>query len=139
MSQKENKYYTPSIEEFCHGFSYELKCKYPNEERWEKRDYYWREDLPYSLEIRVKYLDQEDIESLGFNLVKEPEYKHLKKEVTLNYFPTSHSVLILSKGYNSDLKSPETKTEYWYQMFGGIIKNKSELKRLLKQLGIYEQ
>lgn len=142
----DTKYYTPSIEEFHVGFEFETSYL-EDYDTWKKVTlefddfgFYtstWEVDSNPT-EFRVKYLDKEDIESFGFNLIKEPEYKHPTKEITLNYFPTSHSVLILSKGYNSDLKQPETKTEYWYQMFGGIIKNKSELKRLLKQLEIYE-
>src|SRR4030042_2406539 len=80
-----NKYYIPTIDEFRIGFEYEL-CfnnewrqfifdelrwfNHPNEES----------SLSYPAlikqgNIRVKYLDKEDIESLGFKLSYESEYE----------------------------------------------------------------
>lgn len=79
---EENKYYTPQIEEFFIGFEFEEEFKNPN---WSKlarplEDTYefvkLKLDTSHSLSritsklknnrVRVKYLDREDIESLGF-------------------------------------------------------------------------
>jgi len=66
---EKNKYYTPTIEEFHVGFEYELKT----EGEWVSQTL----DIDYSLNrvagglannTRVKHLDQEDIESFGFEL-----------------------------------------------------------------------
>src|SRR5690606_29619740 len=70
------KYYTPEIEEFYVGFEYERfipKSNSTEEECWEKLsmsiNYLSLEELDNEIiekEIRVKYLDKEDIESFGF-------------------------------------------------------------------------
>lgn len=124
--EKTNKYYTPSIEEFHVGFEYE---RFDNSchKKWytyivEKGDI-----LDYSSKldaIRVKYLDQEDIESLGFK-------QENKNEFTTNLNGDGYRIhytdkIIISYGtyYDSD------------NLFIGYIKNKSEFKKLLKQLNI---
>ena len=95
----ENKYYTPEIEEFKVGFEFEQFGKYTEFKVCQNTyGYYskigetietvgWKpkvceefdfEDLEEYLEndlIRTKYLDQEDIESLGFNLNVKTENK----------------------------------------------------------------
>ena len=91
----ENKYYTPTIEEFCEGFQYEKRVntvgeeveayfaldgeivKIPNyvctEEDWAGKEFSLsnskEQDIEKLLEegrLRVKYLDREDIEGFGF-------------------------------------------------------------------------
>lgn len=71
-----SKYYTPEIEEFHVGFECEYKSTINNNTYWtslklEKEhfsdDHYYN---PFRLFLRVKYLDKEDIESLGFNFYK---------------------------------------------------------------------
>ena len=153
----ENKYYTPTIEEFHVGFEFERfipKSNTTEEECWEKLpmsvNYLTLDELDEEIienEIRVKYLDKEDIESLGFThlpkkslkglterFIIEGLYKRLNKEyddtmwwdVYLEYAPDIKRVII--KG---DMSSNE-------KFFEGVIKNKSELRVLLKQLGIIE-
>ena len=77
-----NKYYTPELEEFHVGFEYEYFTKdwvgkdYTH--TWVKLKFNQKEDygndldnMVYFIEteqVRVKYLDREDIESLGFDL-----------------------------------------------------------------------
>ena len=126
----ENKYYTPTIEEFHVGFEYEEHLKNNGKWDWEKQvvetvypfDYY--EDLlqPETLAIRVKYLDREDIESLGF--VKWPDddiYDLGEFQLHTNNYTDPLMIAI----YDGN-------SEY---CFVGKIKNKSELKRVLKQIG----
>jgi hypothetical protein len=136
-----NKYYTPSIEEFHVGFEYEYRHK----------DYVWenyhkyntpeldveREDCPFSKsdlsEFRVKYLDKEDIESLGWilnenkttlGLYENTDWWFIKNKYQLRWFENN--------AYNAIfIISPNNLT-----LFDGSIKNKSELKVLMKQLKI---
>jgi hypothetical protein len=136
----ENKYYTPEIEEFHIGFEYQefipvLEKKFGSKVYVNK----WKTTTLKSLStahsytveirkddgrIRVKYLDKEDMESLGWK-----------------YDECENKCLSLVKGiwdmwvYKDYLKieSEETGT-----IFRGDIKNKSELKILLKQLNIDE-
>ena len=67
----DNKYYIPSIEEFHVGFEYEILTNYTKEnEKWEfVNNPFTIERLEIFIEnkhVRVKYLDKDDIESLGF-------------------------------------------------------------------------
>ncbi len=76
-----NKYYTPEIEEFHVGFEYEwfdgsdwnkVTQKYFDGGLFNNGD--GEHPFEYQLSdvgIRVKYLDQEDIESLGFNKITD--------------------------------------------------------------------
>lgn len=131
----ESKYYTPTIEEFHIGFECEWRR---NEEDWyggkinssielydAAIEYEAGENQTY--EYRVKYLDKEDIESFGFGSYIPPhEYDHTW--IKDNY--------ILKAWFNHEL--PTIRIMYIPStiIFHGAIKNKSELKILLKQLGI---
>lgn len=82
---------------------------------------------------KIKYLDQEDIESLGF--IKEDKfYKKVISPKTSFYnielcqfLWKTDNYISINKGY-SYLDS--------FQIYRGTIKNKLELKKLLTQLGI---
>lgn len=122
-----NKYYTPSIEEFHVGF----RCEIFNGFSWEPYIISTSECLSdlTGEGYRVKYLDKEDIESLGW-LDGELRgmtpfiYNELDpdNEFQLYYQYDNHFAQIYD--YNSDY------------VFRGIIKNKSELIKLMKQLNI---
>ena len=125
----ENKYYTPTIEEFHVGFEYEVYEDYDvlSEKSWHKETYpsdtaskfYINEGL-----LRVKYLDLEDIESLGFESTKPLWYQ---------YHNDRYMIVDLSnKGDN--MYSITEKRDDTY-LFYGKIKNKSELKKVLKMIG----
>jgi hypothetical protein len=136
----ENKYYTPSIEEFCVGFEYERM----NGDKWCKdvispndlcsgRDGLENEfeEIYRKLrDVRVKYLDKEDIESLGFIYIKsqpgltEDYFELISTEWCMDYDYSTHYCRIF---INSDGDST---------FFAGTIKNKHELKRVLTMLGI---
>ena len=100
---------------------------------------------PYALEqikdwARVKHLDREDIESLGWEIDKtrldgETQLKFYKDNKCLYYRKENHEIGIFTidpskNDYYSRYNVDPTKVHII------IIKNKSELKRLLKQLGI---
>ena len=117
------KYYTPTIEEFHVGFECEMNTT-PN--NWVKASItlihfqYLNKWLQEGL-IRVKYLDRENIESLGF------------RQCESFFYSTKGDYRIyseLERIYQiEDLIYAKT-------LFSGEIRNKSELSRLLKQLEI---
>jgi len=118
------KYYTPTPEEFHIGFEYENKLV----------DGYWQWHgetekvvftkgtnlegiIDYPNLVRVKHLDREDIESFGF--IKRKNDYLLQGRCSLMI---SNSKITITK--NSGI------------LFWGTIKNKSELKRILTQIGV---
>jgi hypothetical protein len=139
----ENKYYTPELGEFHIGFEFEYnnnaKSEKKKEPRWIKhtvdmfdnQTYESGEYNEYAYEYigmencRVKYLDASDIEELGWTDYEPPfEYNHKWKlgEWELNAW------------FNGEM--PSVRIQEYPIFFQGIIKNKSELKKLMKQLGI---
>lgn len=142
-----NKYYIPKLEEFCTGFAYEVLCNPSKVSKndpayylvWSKETFYLNEshiklikyvDIQKGFEeegsIRVKYLDQEDIESLGFrkphsrgdNFIRGGEFdRDLISDCGDNYYH-------IFKGTNTEFH------------FFGKIKNKSELMKILEMLNI---
>lgn len=149
-------YYTPTIEEFHVGFEFE---KYDNRTAAYVENNYkptnWHK-FKYNLEsirlsqlgthlyektIRVKYLDQSDIESLGWKL---GILRLFNKDLTV-YGLDKHSNYILTtpievyeKTHIIDISRVESIGKGLNRVFRGTIKNKSELKLLMKQLGINE-
>jgi hypothetical protein len=138
----ESKYYTPTIDEFFPGFEYEWNTKSISEQlrtrpepTWEKT-IFWK-DEPYETatgigflfrnsEIRVKYLDKSDIEELGFTYQKHGTfYKTIGDKTFIRLQHTQPDKILIEithEGYTSRTSL--------------IIKNKSELKKLLKMLGV---
>jgi hypothetical protein len=132
-----SKYYTPELEEFHVGFEYEALVDYYKQEfekftiddtdslrsicsTWDRGEVeYWR----------VKYLDREDIESLGFESSGSEHYFR-KRVGTTSEFSIHREGTSLLIEYTEVFRDPEVET-----IFKGTIKNKSELKKLLKQLG----
>ena len=134
----ENKYYTPSIEEFRVGFEYEYKDLAHN-----LKDFEWFKDsikydgydyiIPSYIQkwinegnVRVKYLDKEDIESLGWKW----EILETKTCIKMYIFKQYHLNIDM---YKSKLAIYTNDT---IKLFEGTIKNKSELQVLMKQLRI---
>ena len=130
------KYYTPAIEEFHVGFEYEELSGVDSEmEDWSCKSFdpkeyidrygeYTFDDTSLEGWIRVKYLDKDDIESFGFktdNMDPMIYCKYKNEDLYFDYNTTSHELKI------STLDSDGIVL---------IIKNKSELKVLLKQLNI---
>lgn len=138
------KYYTPSIAEFHIGFEFEYCPLFKDE--WIKKvleptkrglsklvetyeDY--PDDSLADEMYRVKYLDKTDIEELGFEeSFDEPGEWFWKYKDNMDiqlYFDDKHGNKDQGIGvtiYNDTI------------VFSGYIKNKSELKVLLKQLEI---
>lgn len=136
MNMETCKYYTPSIEEFHVGFEFETRqqemqadeCVYSNE--WESTEHSTYHDNLHlqrninSNYIRVKYLDREDIESFGF--IHENSYIYKLGQYRLHFLENEKGNII---HLYDNVEDDDT-------IFLGIIKNKSELKVLLKQLMI---
>ena len=144
--ERDDKYYTPEIEEFHIGFEYEAKYQISdnfgyksiayNKQTIELEDYYtnsfseckWKDILKIYKDgyVRVKYLDKEDIEDLRFKQVPTLDSAGLKfenEECVIKVLFYEHLIGIVHK-------------ENPFSKFSGTIKNKSELKVLLKQLNI---
>ena len=142
--ENQNKYYTPDISELFNDFEYE----YFQGDKWNTEGFtiyspVLVKDILDRLKlgmVRVKYLDSQDIEECGFNIFeKESLYspnaisyhkKHGFGEFYIEYIDYDYPTRITYKRNNE---------RFEYCMFEGFIKNKSELKKLLKQLGIYEK
>jgi hypothetical protein len=126
-----SKYYTPTREEFCEGFLYEYNGS-KDLDLWNlmSHSYKTAELFPEGAfsgsKIRVKYLDREDIESLGFE-------KHKRID---NYYMLDDLIIRLKNNKILIFQYDEYTIDKL--LFEGTVKNKSELKRLLKQLKIIE-
>lgn len=118
-------YYTPDISEFHVGFEYEHGA---GKNDWFKTVF----DMDDSLDeinvklqlpdvIRIKYLDEDDILSLGFKDITLPQSigKHFIYDEVRIMFTEELSII---NGLDF--------------VFRGRVKNKSELVVLLKQIGI---
>ena len=138
-----SKYYMPDIEDLYVGFEHEIEV----EGRW-----FLKIQLPDSLSvlyemikedtIRVKYLDREDIESLGWeyfgynNLTDLVEFR--LDQFILSVGESENTISVYRKLLVQTKEKPEGffSDDYLHQIYEGNIKNKSELKVLMKQLGI---
>lgn len=170
----ESKYYTPSIEEFGIGFEYESAESFMDgtvktqeqfdNAKWIKNAFVNQHDFPYVFRaltgknaesgfcgIRVKYLDKEDIESLGFETASEVKLKtyaiknpgthfikttlkreYVDEEVIITLFDKQR--LIIRRNNTRNLRTYDNwKT---YDVFVGVVKNKSELQKIMQQLNI---
>ena len=160
-----SKYYIPEISEFHVGFECELKnSSHPVNFEWEKFkiigvddgeisgrlmdwSFYNSKNAISDESIRVKYLDQSDIESLGwvirdFHADGSPmlmggteiyfykENKH-DREIEFRFsIKGNYSILIFTN------KENWIDYEKYSTLFQGTIKNKSELIKLMQQLNI---
>jgi hypothetical protein len=149
-----SKYYTPEIEEFCIGFEYEVVYednsvyKYIFGEDLENSDGFIPWISPNTLltylakkYIRVRYLDREDIKSLGFtdkDLNIPTKFSFYKKtDNNIIYEIKTYWDMDRTKRENLIRVFKGTLHNYPYtEIFRGNIKNKSELIKLLKQLEI---
>lgn len=145
-----DEYYTPVIEEFHVGFEFEYLNKDFSDTDWVKTifdpetcsGYLWKtEDFTELIEkylVRVKYLESKGIEELGWEILGSDWYNLISVSGELGYFNYVRLKLFgknsFIKGYRANpITSPKTEQEYLFQ---GEIKNKSELKKLMKQLSL---
>jgi len=132
----EAKYYTPEIEEFHSGFEFE----YFYQNQWHKHNLDGSPIIHHELDefkddlmkiahaiTRVKHLDREGIEELGWKQKGEKEFELNRFSLFINFniffsFPDVDEITILN-----------TRNEV---VFKGTILNKSELRKIMKQLNI---
>ena len=142
----ESKYYTPTIEEFHFGFEYQVLvtnvwCKF-----FCGLEGPINASIPYNNvkeTFRVKCLNTEDIESLLFPLGfrKEDITYASGTEIYIkgDIYNKAIQISLLNDGTvkitKYDFKGENNRDSY-YTIFIGIIKNKSELKTIMKQVGI---
>jgi hypothetical protein len=146
----ENKYYTPELEEFHSGFEFEYIhpiSEYDKENEWTSHN--WEARLAtltinadcisiggFTIKpnkIRVKILDREDIESLGWDYDLDSTVRCEYKDYMLYNFNNSNIFTIKAK--RGFVKYGQAFVGFDI-LFEGVIKNKSELKKLMKQLNI---
>ena len=151
----DNKFYVPKIEEFHVGFEYEVRTKkYTSSTEFTENwvpcvhgdattgySFILGEALLYKQDaietiktcickegVRVKCLDQEDIESFGFKLWahkgNELGFMRNTDEEGSTWIHRIEGKIKISTTF------PDT------TLYLGIIKNKSELKRVLQQVGV---
>lgn len=128
------EYYQPTLEDFTIGFEYEFLT---GGVEWKK--FVFDMDRPqavlenvrdYPTTFRVKYLDEEDIIELGGVLMHEEKGNPNKM-----FHIGDHSIIWNQTGWC--IITVRTKERHEdYTAFVGTIKNKSELRRILKQVGI---
>jgi len=138
-AKNRSKYYIPTIEEFHVGFEYEMN---PTEDGENIAFVVGEGDLSYveiwlrEKLVRIKYLDQEDIESLGFEFEEEDsDFITFRKHNDDQYYWEIH---VVKDKIWKDIYICEVnlyKTGWEEPKFEGDIKNKSELKIVLKQIG----
>ena len=127
--EKENKYYEPEIEEFCVGFECEFKDLSGNFVPM----VHTKESIGFADTFRVKYLDEQDIIDCGFvkstGLYDLKCYNYKDCRIYPDFNEENHYFIKYLSGYFSDSE---------VQLFAGFIKNKHELKTVLKMIGVYE-
>lgn len=145
-----NKYYTPENEEFYIGFQYEqaeidMSNNILKPEKWNKGTIKIRtfdricmyNDLIHN--IRVKYLDKEDIEEiLGVRQLKGDDVElnfQIIQEDSKDFYEVDYDIDISELTVELYKEISENRSDC-YTLFSGKIKNKSELQKLMKQLGI---
>lgn len=139
----EEKYYTPSIEEFYEGFEYERYNPGANEEYLKQT--FSLCDVNFVVNcfsknfqdawIRVKCLDKEDIKSLvGAVKISEDTFEIPYNDPRMVddklHIIFRGTWILICQGNN------EKAFGDWTTRFSGIIKNKSELKKILKMIGV---
>lgn len=139
MTIMNDKYYIPEIEELHVGYECEIYSNKWNSYIIPDKMYFLADNtenntggfnnfifpiLIKNAEIRTKYLDKEDIESLGWNFdaYKEDDYKYYLNSYIL-YFPYADEEPILIKDQKGTL-------------FYGECKSINELKTIMRLLKI---
>ena len=152
--EKENKYYTPGIEEFCVGFECESRAAGYDDELTKEAIYAmfrdgWESNIDDVLamyvdggnEFRVKLLDSQGIIDCGFmkaanDPVRQKWVDALSFEgndCRIEFFPYIESMPEQLRG----IATVFTTLNYGGCIkFHGRVKNKQELKTILRQIGV---
>lgn len=148
--EQQNKYYTPSIEEFCVGFEYRICdietahysiCVFQDGQSAQNLL-----DGDYG-EVDVKHLSAEDIVELGFIQTKQYSnevvfQKHVSdyEFIELTLHADEDYNITIEKWHQSKMVAKELPVDNntWgnYIIFRGFVKNKSKLKEVLQMIGV---
>lgn len=146
---EKNKFYVPEIEEFHIGFEFEYLPHRRNwvlelsGDKWIKETFSGSCGIDGESEVyeitsmiedkhcRVKHLDREDIESLGWEHQRQGTYTRKEEDLHFYFLKT-----LSSEFGDNKIEIRCAHPSLQYGNFLGECKNKSELKRVLKQLGI---
>lgn len=141
-----NTYYTPKIEDFHIGFECEFKNQMQSNE-WEKQICDWSlllialDEDGYNTEefpdiFRIKVLDQQDCEELGWEHIGYQWYNLKVVPGKLGYWAYVRLRLegdnSFIKAYRYDPKNMQEDIQEKDYLFKGTIRNKSELKQVMK-------
>ena len=130
-----SKYYTPDLSEFYVGFWYEIRTKGMLEyvESMYNEDDFNEGAFREGTEFRVKYLDRADIESFGFSPII-PNGAHENYEPTV--WRMANMAIFALNEHNPDnhvqIQIGDAESPKYIMNF--IIKNKSELSKILKSI-----
>lgn len=134
-----DKYYTPSIEEFHVGFRYQSHADPRTDNGWDDEEVD-RYSIIYPLKVdsdvdyRVKYLDDDDIEELGWEKWGKTYFK-LQKSFKLDsgyLYETEYNLIFVDRAKSIiELQDSNGNT-----LFNGKIKNYNELKKIMEWTGI---
>ena len=162
---KKNKYYVPELEELCIGLEYQYKESFLdgtvklqedyNNEEWIDAECTNIVSIVYMERcltgknsknglqgFRVKYLEQEDIESIihkntiDFHTIFKLRNEYTDELVFQTYWLEEKEYLDEEYIYWNTKYNTFKITHKSKILFSGYIKNKSELKKLLKQIGV---
>lgn len=125
-------YYVPSVEELYPGFRYEWLDV--SNDVWLPKVYNESTFLALALDrVRVKYLDKQDLEDLGWEQLHKVGwgYEYKKDHFRLNVIFGMNRTLV--KIYTYENMSSDSRE---YIFFRGNVKNKSELEKLIQMLNI---
>lgn len=126
----EEKYYQPKIEEFHEGFLYQEML---SDKTWMDMKFEVEYGYPPIEHTRVKHLNQEDIESVGWDEDFESKGRFTLGEYVLYRF-RNDGLLTIKKGYSYEKHGTSF---YGFDiLFEGTIKNKSQLMQVMEMLGI---
>lgn len=98
-----------------------------------------KEGIKYSINpelYRIKYLDSEDIESLGGVKISDYEYNINGVILQINCSDSTHITILEIRQEWEMTAIPSKTAEYYFPLFMGKIKNKSELKKVLQMIGV---
>jgi len=138
------EYYTPELKEFYLGFEFDVYNSrehyfFEAADGWHKAyvhfgvlgDLYNLHRLILDKQIRVKRLDEKDIEQLGGELSHEEEGNPNKM-----YYFGKHSLIFNYRNGWCIITVRNDERQEDYTAYVGTIKNKSELKRLFDNLSV---
>ncbi len=136
-----DKYYTPEAGELTIGMEVELLHSTNGWVKYINPDIKPLDANSLKEGVRVKFLDREDIESLGFNRIEECE-NYNNNESTYQKRVSDDEIYCLVFHYDINkvtisVHDKDIKTNMSVERkFQGTLKNKSELKQVLKMIGI---